>query len=121
MTISALPRSVPSIGTGWRDNRDTAAALGQATTHMQSGAAQVCLRTARSTAGLPETVVCHTLRHSYATHLLDAGVSLRLISAYMGHASLDITAIYLHLTAVNEGQAREAIEKLQPKLPPLIF
>lgn len=54
-------------------------------------------------------------------HLLDAGVNLRLISAYMGHASLDITAIYLHLTAVNEGQARAAIEQLQPKLPPLVF
>jgi site-specific recombinase XerD len=37
---------------------------------------------------------------------------LRLISQYLGHASLDTTAIYLHLTAVNEGQAREAQGRL---------
>lgn len=116
------PRYIfPSLGMGWRDRPATTAALGQAADHMQDGAAQTCMRHARAAAGLPETVVCHTLRHSYATHLLDAGVNLRLISAYMGHASLDITAIYLHLTAVNEGQARAAIEQLQPKLPPLVF
>lgn len=116
------PRFIfPSLGMGWRDRPATAAALGQATQHMQDGAAQDCMRHVRAAAGLPDTVVCHTLRHSYATHLLDAGVNLRLISAYMGHASLDITAIYLHLTAVNEGHARAAIEQLQPKLPPLVF
>lgn len=116
------PRFIfPSLGMGWRDHTTTAEALKQATEHMQDGAAQNCMRLARAAAGLPENVTCHTLRHSYATHLLDAGVNLRLISAYMGHASLDITAIYLHLTAVNEGQARAAIEKLQPKLPPLDF
>lgn len=111
----------PSLGTGWRDRPAAAAKLGHATTHMQSGAAQVCMRLARATAGLPERVVCHTLRHSYATHLLDKGVSIRLISAYMGHSSLDITARYLHLTTVNEAHAREAIEQLRPKLPPLVF
>ncbi len=116
------PRFIfPSLGMGWRDRPATTTGLGQATKHMQDGAAQACMRLARAAAGLPENVTCHTLRHSYATHLLDAGVNLRLISAYMGHASLDITAIYLHLTTVNEGQARAAIEQLTPKLPPLVF
>ena len=54
----------------------------------------------------------HTLRHSYATHLLEEGVSIRLISAYLGHASLETTMIYLHLTAVNEASAREAVARL---------
>jgi integrase len=111
----------PSLGMGWRDRPAAAAKLAYATTHMQHGAAQVCMRLARAAAGLPERVVCHTLRHSYATHLLDKGVSIRLISAYMGHSSLDITARYLHLTTVNEKHAREAIEQLKPKLPPLVF
>jgi integrase/recombinase XerD len=116
------PRFIfPSLGCGWRDGPHTAARLHLATEPMQDGAAQACMRLARAAAGLPERVTAHTLRHCYATHLLEKGVNLRLISAYMGHASLDITAIYLHLTAVNEGHARDAIEQLQPVLPPLRF
>ncbi|HTO03519.1 MAG TPA: tyrosine-type recombinase/integrase [Opitutus sp.] len=59
----------------------------------------------------------HTLRHSYATHLLEEGVSIRLISAYLGHASLEKTLIYVHLTAVNEVSARATLEKLRPDDP----
>jgi site-specific recombinase XerD len=46
--------------------------------------------------------------------LLEEGVSIRLISAYLGHASLETTLIYTHLTAVNEASARAALEKLRP-------
>ena len=60
-------------------------------------------------------VTCtHTLRHSYATHLLEEGISIRLISAYLGHTSLETTLIYTHLTAVNEAGARAAIARLLP-------
>jgi len=65
-------------------------------------------------ARLPEGTCTHTLRHSYATHLLEAGVSIRLISAYLGHTSLETTLIYTHLTAVNESSARSAIARLLP-------
>ena len=79
---------------------------------MGVGSVQHCLRLARAEAQLPEGTVVHTLRHSYATHLLEEGVSIRLISAYLGHASLETTPIYTHLTAVNETSARAAVARL---------
>ena len=57
-------------------------------------------------------VSLHTLRHSYATHLLEAGVSLKAIQKYMGHSSLQTTMIYLHLTETAEANSREVIERM---------
>jgi site-specific recombinase XerD len=59
-----------------------------------------------------KTISVHTLRHSYATHLLEAGVDLRLIQQYLGHSSLHTTMVYLHLTAASQEQARARIEEL---------
>jgi integrase/recombinase XerD len=56
----------------------------------------------------------HTLRHSYATHLLEAGVSLKAIQKYMGHSSLQTTMIYLHLTDSAELDSRRVIEQMFP-------
>jgi site-specific recombinase XerD len=62
--------------------------------------------------GFRKRITIHTLRHSYATHLLEAGVSLRLIQQYLGHSSLQATMIYLHLTSLGQEQARANIDKL---------
>jgi site-specific recombinase XerD len=61
---------------------------------------------------IAKRVSIHTLRHSYATHLLEAGVSLKVIQKYLGHSSLQTTMVYLHLTDSAETDARDAIEKL---------
>lgn len=57
----------------------------------------VC-RTAATRAGLDKKIHPHTLRHSFATHLLEAGVDLRTIQLRMGHERLEDTTIYLHLS-----------------------
>lgn len=110
----------PGVGRGWKDqsinsgpSRSAALAkLAHAVEPMGVGSIGHTLRLARAQARLPQGMVVHTLRHSYATHLLEAGVSIRLISAYLGHSSLETTLIYTHLTAVNEASAREAVARL---------
>lgn len=59
-----------------------------------------------------KTITIHTLRHSYATHLLEAGLNLRLIQQYLGHSSLRTTMVYLHVTALGHEKARAVIEGL---------
>jgi len=105
----------PAPGRPWRERReDRNAVLGRATTFMSVSAVQNAFRLARAQSGIHPQACVHTLRHCYATHLLEEGVSLRLISQYLGHASLDVTVIYTHLTATNEGQARAALDRLLP-------
>jgi site-specific recombinase XerD len=52
-------------------------------------------------AGIKKDIASHALRHSFATHLLESGVNLRLIQEFLGHTSLRTTSVYLHLTNVN--------------------
>ena len=102
----------PGPTTGWRERAQPADAAARAATHLSVSAVQNTFRLARATAGLPAEATVHTLRHCYATHLLEEGVSLRLISQYFGHASLETTVIYTHLTPLNEARTRTALDVL---------
>jgi site-specific recombinase XerD len=102
----------PGPTSGWRERAQPADAAQHATTHLSVSAVQNTFRLARAQSSLPVAATVHTLRHCYATHLLEEGVSLRLISQYLGHAALETTVIYTHLTPLNEARTRAALETL---------
>ena len=77
---------------------------------------QRAFRAALTTSGIQKPASVHTLRHSYATHLLEAGVNLRLIQAWLGHSSPQTTAIYTHLTRRAEERALDSINQVMRDL-----
>jgi integrase len=107
----------PAPGRGWMTTGTTlASAMGKSTKPLNDSSVQAAMRATVLALGWDKRhgkrpVTCHTLRHCFATHLLDAGVSIRLVSQYLGHSSLKPTLVYLHLTEVSESAAREVIAK----------
>ncbi len=73
---------------------------------------EAALQAAVAECGFQKHVTVHTLRHSWATHLLEAGVNLRLIQTWLGHSSPTTTALYTHLTPKTEAQATAALNQL---------
>jgi integrase/recombinase XerD len=107
----------PSLGCGWADRTLTLSqVMNQSTTFMSVSSVQMAYRLARLVSGVNRLSTTHTLRHSYATHLLEEGVSLRLISQYLGHESLDTTVIYTHLTPMSEAKTRAALQVLHQSI-----
>ena len=83
---------------------------------MPIGNVQDAFGAAVRASGIRKKASVHTLRHSYATHLLEAGVNLRLIQEYLGHNSAQTTALYTHLTSKAQEVATQVIEHLMEGL-----
>ena len=73
---------------------------------------QGAFRRAKHEAGIQKRASIHTLRHSYATHLLEAGVNLRVIQKNLGHSNIETTMVYLHLTNKGMEDAYQIIDSL---------
>jgi integrase/recombinase XerD len=93
---------------GWRQGR-----------HMNVESLQTACREAARAAGISKRVRVHTLRHSFATHMLENGTDIRVIQALLGHSRIDTTARYAAVSPGVMAAARSPLDRLaQPQYVP---
>jgi len=77
---------------------------------------QTVLKKALRESAIIKNVSVHNLRHSYATHLLEAGIDIRIIQKYLGHTSIQSTMIYTHLTPIISENVQQKVDQLMSGL-----
>jgi len=80
--------------------------------HMHESGLQKAIRGARQKAGIHKRVTSHTLRHSFATHLLESGTNIRVVQKLLGHADVKTTEIYTHVLQQNLGAVVSPLDAL---------
>ena len=78
-----------------------------------TGSVQQVMRNAIKLSGLEKKATVHTLRHSFATHLLENGTDIRYIQQFLGHSSIKTTTVYTHLT-------KTAVDRIQSPLDRMV-
>ena len=82
--------------------------------HLSSTSLQMACREAALRAHIAKRVTVHTLRHSFATHLLESGTNIRTIQLLLGHRSLRTTAVYTHVSAGSLQATQSPLDRLEP-------
>lgn len=106
----------PNVARGNSSNASIAERMHQATEPMAVSSLQRLMIVARKELGLPDASV-HTLRHSFATHMVEAGAELHAVQALLGHKQIETTMVYLHLTHRTGAHCCELVEALHKGLP----
>lgn len=86
--------------------------------HISVDTLQVAFRRARQQSNIKKTATVHSLRHSYATHLLESGEDLHTIKVLLGHASIVATDIYTHVTRKITTRLKASLNKMTSDLQP---
>ena len=86
--------------------------------HVLESGLQKAVKTAAKQAGILKRVSSHTFRHSFATHLLEDGVNIRVVQELMGHADVKTTEIYTHVMEKNISATISPLDNLEKKIDP---
>lgn len=116
--VMLSPRLLEVLRTWWRAERPKdwlfpGWRVGQ---HMRPAALQLACQEAAKRAGLNKRVTVHTLRHSFATHLLENGADIRIIQTLLGHSRIDTTARYTQVSPRLIRQTQSPLDQLDPRL-----
>jgi site-specific recombinase XerD len=114
--VMMSPKVLVALRRYWKEHRPPGPELfpgfhkPRAGTHLSRVAIHRVLRKAARKAGIDKRVSPHTLRHCFATHLLESGADVRTVQLLLGHARLETTATYLHLTTTRLRQVASPLE-----------
>ena len=87
--------------------------------HLHESVLQKAVKDGRLRAGISKPAGPHTLRHSFATHLLEGGYDIRTVQELLGHADVSTTMIYTHVLNRGARGVRSPVDGLDISLPPM--